>query len=337
MNNQKQNIHYSFNKVLSYSNAMLYFIIGERGVGKTYGATKFVANKFIKKQKEFVYLRRYKTELKTSVPKFWDAVRNNGEFPNNKLNVKGNTFLIDDKICGYAIPLSTANILKSTTFDNVDTIIFDEFILDKGNYHYLQNEVEKLLDIIETIGRLRDIKIIFLGNAISVTNPYFLYFNLRLPYNSDIATFKDGLIVVNYIKNETYRKIKKQTKFGKLIEGTDYGRYAIDNEFLRDNSSFIMKKDKKAKFLFIIYLNKQQFGIWINNNNMFISYQIDPKCPVRFTFNNEDHTNDSILIKFRTSAFLQGMLNHYRLGTLMFENQKIKNIIMPFINKYITY
>ncbi|MCX4254698.1 MAG: phage DNA encapsidation protein, partial [Bacilli bacterium] len=289
MNNK--NIHYSFNRVLSYSEAMLYFIIGERGVGKTYGATKYVANRFLKKNKQFVYLRRYKTELKTSVPKFWDAIKSNNEFPGQKLEVKGNNFYINNKICGYAIPLSTANILKSTTFDNVDTIIFDEFILDKGNYHYLQNEVEKLLDIIETIGRLRDIKILFLGNAISVTNPYFLYFDLRLPYKSDIAKFKNGLIIVNYIKNENYRNLKKQTKFGRLIEGTDYGRYAIDNEFLRDNTSFIEKKDKKAKFIFIIYLNHKKYGIWLNNENMFISEQIDPNCPIIITFNTNDHSN----------------------------------------------
>lgn len=334
MNND---IYVKLNKVFSYSQALLYFIIGERGVGKTYCLTVRAINNFIKNKKQFVYLRRYKTELKNSVPKFWAAVKNDKRVNKNKLTIKNNEFYINDKIAGYAIPLSTANILKSSTYDNVNLIIFDEFILDKGNYHYLPNEVEKLLDVIETIGRMRDIKVFLLGNALSVTNPYFLYFDLRLPYNSDIATFKDGLIVVNYIKNEEYRKIKKQTKFGKLIEGTDYGKYAIDNEFLRDNSSFIMKRDNKAKFLFIIYLNNNSYGIWLGKDKMYISDKIDPKCPTKFTFDNASHFNDTILLKFRTSAFLQGMLNHYRMGTLMFENQKIKNIFSGFINKYITY
>lgn len=332
-----KNIYYSFNKVLSFSQAMFFYIIGERGVGKTYGMTMHAFNHFIKKDKQFVYLRRYKTELKNSVPKFWDAVKNDERTQNYKLEVKNGNFYIDGKIAGYSIALSTANILKSSTFNNVDLIIFDEFILDKGNYHYLPNEVEKLLDIVETIARLRDIKVFFLGNAISITNPYFLYFDLRIPYNSDITTFKNGLIVVNYIKNEDYRRIKKQTKFGQLIETTNYGRYAIDNEFLRDNTSFIQKRSNKAKFLFTIYLNNKPFGIWFDNDNMFISNKIDPKCPTKFTFDNASHFNDTILIKFRTSPFLQGMLNHYRLGSLKFEDQKIKNIMMSFINKYITY
>ena len=200
-------MYYDYQKVLSY-NALLSFIIGERGVGKTYGAKKFCIKNYINKNDEFVYLRRYKTELKSSVPKFFDDLKTNNEFKDHKLTVKNNNFYCDGKICGYALPLSTANILKSTSYSKVKTIIFDEFIIDKGCYHYLQNEVTQLLDIIETIGRLRDIRVIFLGNAISITNPYFTYFDLSLPYKSDIKTFKDGLIVVNYIKNEEYRAVK---------------------------------------------------------------------------------------------------------------------------------
>ena len=50
---------------------------------------------------------------------------------------------------GYALALSTSNILKSTSFDGVTTIIFDEFIIDKGCYHYLQNEVESMLEMVD--------------------------------------------------------------------------------------------------------------------------------------------------------------------------------------------
>lgn len=49
------------------------------------------------------------------------------------------------------MPLSIANILKSSSYENVDTILFDEFIIDKGTYHYLQDEVTAMLELIETI------------------------------------------------------------------------------------------------------------------------------------------------------------------------------------------
>lgn len=339
----KDNIFYDYQHILSY-NALLNFIIGERGVGKSYGAKKYVANRFIKKGKQFVYLRRYKTELKQAMSKngnpiFFEQIKNDNTFKNHKLSNKNDTMYIDDKLCGFAIPLSTANILKSASFENVDTIIFDEFIIDKGNYHYLQNEVIQLLDIIETIARLRDIRVFFLGNAISITNPYFTFFDLSLPYKSDIKTFKNGLIAVNYIKNIKYREIKKQTRFGKLIDGTEYGKYAIDNEFLRDSKSFIKKKTKTSKFYFILVLNSEKYGIWCDYKNgmMYISNDYDPNCPVLFSISPNDHNENTLLIRCRTSPFFKSVIEHYRLGRLCFENQSIKNNIMNTISKYLTY
>ena len=331
-------MYYDYSEVLSY-NALLNFILGERGVGKTYGAIKFVTNRYLKHNEEFVYLRRYKTELKSSVPKFFDAINTNNEFPNNKLTSNNNTFYCDGKPFGYAIPLSTANILKSTTFSKVKTIIFDEFIIDKGTYHYLQNEVIQLLDIIETIGRLRNIRVLFLGNAISITNPYFAYFNLSLPYNSNIKTFKDGLILVNYIKNEEYRKVKKATKFGKLIEGTSYSKYAIDNEFLRDSKTFIKKKTPQSKFFFILYLDGESYGVWrdLKEDVFYISKQIDTLCPIRFTFNQDDHNFSTILASRKNNLWLKSIIEHYRLARLCFESQQIKNILMEYISRLLTY
>ena len=175
------------------------------------------------------------------------------------------------------MPLSTANILKSSTYENVDTIIFDEFIIDKGCYHYLQDEVIAILELIETIARLRDIRVIFLGNAISITNPYFTYFNLTLPYNSEVNIAKrdnkgNPLIIVYYARNQKYREIKKASRFGQLVEGTDYGRYAIDNQFLRDSKSFIHKKSGNAKFYFILRINNKNYGVWCDYNTRIYVY-----------------------------------------------------------------
>lgn len=329
---------YSLQRVLSF-NALINFIIGERGVGKSFSCKKHVINRFLKKGEQFVYLRRYKTELKSSVPHFFDDIVEKNIFPNVKFKVKGNTFFINDKVAGYALPLSTANILKSTSFAKVKTIVFDEFIIDKGCYRYLLNEIETFLDIIETIARLREIKVFMLGNAISITNPYFTYFNLSLPYNSDVALFKEGSILVNYIKNEKYREVKKASRFGKLIEGTDYGRYAIDNEFLRDSKSFIKKKEKNSKFYFILIINGQCYGVWNDYKNgfMYISEDYDPNCPVRYALNTKDHTEASILIRVRNSPLIKSVIDHYRLARLCFENQRIKNIIIEELSRYLTF
>ena len=132
-----------FNKILSY-NAFINFLHGERGVGKTYGASKFVIKQFLKNNDEFAYIRRFKTELKEAVPNFFTALIDNKEF-DNKLTSKNNKFYCDDVICGHAFTLTTAQNLKSSNFNKVKNIVFDEYLIERGQRHYLQNEVENFL------------------------------------------------------------------------------------------------------------------------------------------------------------------------------------------------
>lgn len=339
-------IFYDYQKVLSY-NALLNIIIGERGVGKTYGAKKFVINRFKNKHKQFAYIRRYESDLETSVGstsnnKFFEQIKN--EFPNDEFSIskskKVRSLKINGQICGYALPLSSADSLKSSTYENVDIIIYDEFMLKEGStQHYLSNEPEIILDLIETIGRLRDIRIFCLGNAISTTCPLMRYFDLTLPYNSDIKTFKDGLILVNYIKNEEYRKVKKESRFGKLIEGTRYGKYAIDNEFLTESKTFIKKKDSNVRFFFIFILNGINFGVWsdFKTQSLYISHDIDPNCPVKFAFTENDHNLSTILVKSRTNGYFKLIVEAYRNARLYFESQMIKNIFMEEVLRFLTY
>ena len=144
-------MYYSYDKLFSY-NFLLAFVIGERGVGKSFGAKKAVLSKFLKTGEQFVYLRRYKTELDTALATFWSDLQDAGLFSDHELKVKKSKmlteFICDKKVCGYAVPLSTANILKSTAFPNVKTIIFDEFLLDtaSGSVHSVD---EVAYDIIE--------------------------------------------------------------------------------------------------------------------------------------------------------------------------------------------
>ena len=341
-----KSIFYTPERVVSY-NALLNLIIGERGVGKTYGFKTYVVKRFLNKHKQFAYIRRYDTDLEASVGstndnKFFEQIRN--EFPESEFKItkskKVRKLYIDNKLCGYALPLSAADSLKSSSYENVDTIIYDEFMLKEGStQHYLKNEPEIILDLIETIGRLRDIRIYCLGNAISSTCPLMTYFDISLPYNSDIKLFKDGTIAIEYIKNEKYREVKKASRFGKLIDGTKYGNYAIDNEFLTDSKAFIKKKDKNAKFYFILIINGKQYGIWrdFKNQLLYISNDIDPNCPIKFAIHESDHDESTVFAKVRSNFWFKQIINHYRLARLCFENQAVKNIVMQELNQYLIY
>lgn len=338
-----KNIYYEFNRLFSFP-FLLGFVIGERGVGKTFGMKKYMLKRWLDHKEQFIYLRRYKTELDTALTTFWSDLQANGLFEDHELKVRKNKmlteFICDGEVCGYAVPLSTANILKSTSFPDVKYIVFDEFLLDgaSGTYRYLRDEVTMMLDIIETVGRLRDIKVIFLGNALSITNPYFAYFNLDLPYNSEYRTFKNGLIVVNYIKNLAYRDAKKKTKFGQLIAGTNYGEYAIDNKMLRDNTHFIAKRPSDAKFYGMLIINHQNVGIWTSNDGyIYMSEKFDPSTKSKFACDYNDHTESTIFVNARDNMYIRLCLRAYKQALLKFENQKVKNCVTSLLNKCISF
>ena len=137
-------MYYNYDRVLSY-NAFINILIGERGVGKTYGITKEVIERFLKYGERFVYIRRYKTELSKSAPKFFDKVKDIEEFKPFKFKYNSNEFYIDDKLAGYSVVLSTAQQLKGSNYNNVKWFIFDEFIIENNFNHYLPDEVNTFL------------------------------------------------------------------------------------------------------------------------------------------------------------------------------------------------
>lgn len=337
-------IFYDLRKTLS-RNALFFFILGERGVGKTFQAKEYVVSNYLKHGKQFIYLRRYASELKDAMSTFFNDLLNAGYFKDHEFKVKGSsktiyTLYVDGEPMGYGVALSTSSILKSSSFPLVNTIIYDEFTLEEGVYHYLKNEVHSTLNLCETVFRLRDDgKVLFLGNSVSIDNPFFNYFDLSLPYNSEYKTFKDGLIVVNYIKNLPYREAKKKTRFGKLTKDTPYGRYAIDNEMLNDNNDFVEKKGTNPRFWHILVINNNKYGVWRNaeTGRLYISEDFDPCCTISYAITIDDATPDTKFISIRNNGFMKVIIEYYKNSDLYFESLKIKNEVVPILRRCLSY
>lgn len=324
---KNKHLYYDLGKLLSY-NKLISISIGSRGRGKSYAAKKWAINGWLKNKKQFIYLRRYDTELKNISTYFSDI---SDIYPDHTFEVKSGCFYIDDEVAGFYFPLSTSQQKKSTSFPDVDKIIFDEFIIDSGKVTYLKGEVHLFLDIIETVGRMRDdLRILMISNAISSVNPYFLYFNIY-PHDGDKMICKQQ-IAVHIDKNTDFINYKKQTRFGQLIADTNYGRYSIDNEFLRDNKTFIQKMTGRSIPWYGLKYNDVVYSVWYNESSGFVfitKKQVPDSCAVH-AITTDDHTINMLLLD-RSNLIFKKLKEAYDYGQVRFDCLQSKSAFFEII------
>ena len=321
-------IYFDLGKTLSY-NKLFNFVVGGRGIGKTYSAKKWAIRKFLEDKSEFIYVRRYDTEFE-NIHQFFDDIR--GAFPDHELEVKGYQFYIDGNYAGMGIPLSTSRKLKSNPFPFVKRIIFDEFIIDKGTHRYLKNEVEIFLDLYETVARMRNnVTALFLSNALSVTNPYFNYFNLSIPWGSEFL-LKDE-ILLQMPESREFQEEKKKTRFAKLIDGTRYAKYSISNEFLLDNANFISERPEDGKYYMTLISNGEYYGCIASRKEcvIFITKKADKNYPVCYALTGGDHNPNTLLMGGNKPHLIKRLINIYENGGVRFDCQNTKNVMIDVL------
>lgn len=335
-------LFWDIKRTLSY-NCLFNFIIGMRGAGKTYGALKYAVEQHLKYRNtktpwEWLYVRRIGRELENLTTtnkgeggRLFKAVKK--EFPEHQLKASGDILYCDGEVMGYATALSTASILKSdATFDNVKFLIFDEFIIDnRGTYHYLKDEVTKFLDLYETVARppLRNVVCMFLSNAVTVSNPYFDFFMLDKPRDCDIQRFgKAKEILVENVVRKNLSAMKKESRFGQIISGTDYSDYAYDNEWLLDNEDFLGKKTQRCHYYITLLYKDKRIGIWVDMKDWlyYVSDDVEMQGSQVYAVTMDDQKPNLMLMEHaKSQPALKKLMDAYRLGAMRYESMKLKN------------
>ena len=358
--------YYSLHDILS-RNAMWNFILGARGLGKTYGCADYVIKKYLNKHWEFIYLRRTEEEVKKAKISFWNDMaekypqyvfRNEGMLlqvcldPYEGADSKAEHNFIDGKTenvayrtlkkklkwetCGYIIALSTAGALKSMPFPNVHTIIYDEiFPTSHGNVgQYLSGETELFQEFYSTVDRWQDrVRVLALSNATNVANVYFSAYNIDAEHqHKDIQLYAKGYIAVEIADYKWFSSKVKNTRFGALIRDTEYGQYAIDNEFRNAHSELIGTLDKRRdSYNYTIITDMGTMHIWSHPDADFntcaictsiapnhirarttVTSKISPTCP---------------MLSIR-DALSKRLIQAYRGGTMRFDSAEQQAIFM---------
>lgn len=335
MSNEKW---YSPNRLLSH-NAFINFVMSPRGNGKSYSAKKLIIKNYLKNGSQAVYTRRTKVEIDEVKDTYWNDIRE--EYPDLDFKIEGYIGYINGDEVVHFIPLSTSTNKKSASYPKVNWIIFDEYIITKTTYNrYLKNEMTLLLDLIETVGRDRNIRVLIMANSVSFVNPLFSFFDIVPKEGQRFSKYKDGLICVEQFTSHVFMEEKKKTPFGRLIEGTNYSKYAIENEVLEDTNDFIKEREGvKYKFLACFKYEDFKIGVWENleNNELFCDERIDEDNINKFAMILEEleegylyykgYRNVNLrIIKIKKSAIQ---------GNLYFCSQEIKKIMQDRVIPYL--
>ena len=213
--------YYSLKSILS-KNAQYNIIFGERSNGKTYAVLKYALEKHIEDNSQLGIIRRWQDDFtgKRGATMFDALVANNeiykitkGEWTNVYYygsrwyfcRFENEKRITDEFPFAYGFALTSMEHDKSTSYPNIKTILFDEFISRQA---YVPDEFILYMNVISTIVRQRkDIKIFMLGNTVNKYCPYFDEMGIKhvkkmQPGDIDLYRYGDSelLVAVEYVR-----------------------------------------------------------------------------------------------------------------------------------------
>ena len=235
--------YYSLNNILKHDDCLYYVIFGGRSTGKTYATLKYGVENYINNGKQLAVVRRWSEDFTGKRGStLFDNLVSKGEITRisggkwTGVYYFGSRWFLcryedgkrvtDDRPFCYGFSISSTEHDKSTSYPDITTVVFDEFI-SRGAY--LPDEFVLFMNCLSTIIRERsDVKIFMLGNTLNKYNPYFAEMGLK-----HAKEMKPGSI-------DVYSYGQSKLKVAVEYTGTNKNGKASDKYFAFDNPSLSM-------------------------------------------------------------------------------------------------
>ena len=230
------------------------FVVGGRGTGKTFSSLKYVIEHNIK----FIFLRRTQSQVdllnKQEFSPFTPIANYLGlnivSVPLSKYNVGFYKAEVSEEgklspvgpCLGYSMALSTISNLRGFSAEDVELMIFDEFIPERHE-RPIKEEASALFNAYETINRNRELQgrdplqLVCLSNSNEAGNPVFT--ELKLISKVELMTKKGQIYSLDYdrgigifmLDNSRISKEKQDTALYRATKGSEFEQMALFNEF----------------------------------------------------------------------------------------------------------
>ena len=231
------------------------FIIGGRGIGKTYSTFSYCFTIYPGK---ILYLRNTEVQIEESCGRSFDTSfgnpfkkwsRKEGRQIYLQREKKHAVILEGDTILGFGGSLSTFENLRGVDLSDIDVIIFDEFIEDRALSY---DQYKAFSAAYETVNRNRElegeppVKVFLLSNAQRLSNPILrglgLISVIEGMQRNNQRSYTSDKVHVELPQSEV-SELKKNTALYSVNKDSRYYKEAIENKFANDSFTGVNKKN----------------------------------------------------------------------------------------------
>ena len=267
-------LYYYPNKLFSYDPKKYYYYIciGSRGRGKTVSAWRWVLKRYLKYGEQFIWLRLTEAPIKkasrnqgtTLVPEFLlkqlkiEGVTMRGSVIYMTVKEKGKTV---SKQIGMMDSISTFYTSKGQDMSRYTNVIFDEINRESGERNTF-DLTRAFINQIETIARMRTMRVMMLGNTISDTSEILGLFNFQ-PKKFGLYKLSRKHCIIEYLEDsEDFKKKRKKSLAGILLGDNQDVATSFTNTATNYNDN-VFKYNDKLKQVFIFYIGEfKAYGIY---------------------------------------------------------------------------
>lgn len=321
----------------------IYMCTTNRTGGKTTYFNRLCVNRWKEGKGKFMLIYRFNYELDDVADKFYKDIRNLF-FPDTHMTSKRRAsgiyheLFIDDKSCGYAVSLNSADQIKrnSHLFSDVNRMLFDEFQSETN--HYCADEVKKLMSIHTSVARgqgeqIRYVPTYMLANPVSIINPYYTEMGIAARLTDKVRFLRGDGFVLEQGYVESASRAQKESGFNRAFAKNSYANYSSEAIYLNDSKSFIEKPTGTGRYLVTLKYNGTLFGVreFAEEGVIYCDDKPDTSYKVKIAVTTDDHEINYVMLK-RNDLFLENMRFFFERGCFRFKDMRCKDALLKALS-----
>lgn len=321
----------------------IYMCTTNRTGGKTTYFARLLVNRFLDRNEKFCLIYRYNYELDDCAQKFFKDINGlffKGKTMTSKRKASGifHELYLDDKPCGYAVSLNSADQLKkySHLFSDVARMFFDEFQSETN--HYCSDEIKKLLSIHTSVARgqgeqIRYVPVYMCANPVSIINPYYVEMGISERLNDSTKFLKgDGFVLEQgFVKSAS--EAQKESGFNRAFSKNSYVAYSSQCVYLNDSVAFIEKPAGNSRYLATLRYKGCDYAIreFAESGILYCDNRPDTSFKFKLTVTTDDHQINYVMLK-RNDLFIANLRFFFERGCFRFKDLRCKEAVLKALS-----